>query len=178
MKKILLQFKRQAVLFKEVAEMVLNQAKPEEVKPWLDLLSKETGKDYTKKWNMAWLPQSSQMVWPQMRKDLKQEVLKICKALLEMREKAKPEDVADAEAYAFAELCSELGHLAVSLNLSKVDEKLSDVAEAWITLFVPPHRCTRVSPPAGSILLASIMQFKGMGCVELRRNNYSSNTLN
>jgi len=46
MKQVLFKLKRRVVLFKETAQMILNQAEFSEVKPWLDLLSAEMGTDF------------------------------------------------------------------------------------------------------------------------------------
>jgi len=56
MRNFLLKLKRQAVLYKEIAQMVLNHSKPEEVAPWLNILSAETTYDYTLFWDVLLLP--------------------------------------------------------------------------------------------------------------------------
>lgn len=67
------------------------------------------------------------------------EILRIGSALQVMCKENRPQDIRDEDVFIFAELCSELGHLAVYLQSPEVDEKLTDVAEGWISLLVPPR---------------------------------------
>ena len=52
MKQVLFKLKRRVVLFKETAQMILNQAEFSEVKPWLDLLSAEMDTDFATEWKL------------------------------------------------------------------------------------------------------------------------------
>ena len=173
MKQVLFKLKRRVVLFKETAQMILNQAEFSEVKPWLDLLSAEMGTDFAAEWKLQILPPNSEQIWLTVRHFLKKEILRIGSALQVMCKENRPQDIRDEDVFIFAELCSELGHLAVYLQSPEVDEKLTDVAEGWISLLVPPRGRVRFSKEALSILFASIMEFKGMGCVELQKHNYN-----
>ena len=63
MKQVLFKLKRRVVLFKETAQMILNQAEFIEVKPWLDLLSAEMGTDFAAEWKLQKLPRNSEQIW-------------------------------------------------------------------------------------------------------------------
>ena len=134
MKQVLFKLKRRVVLFKETAQMILNQAEFSEVKPWLDLLSAEMGTDFAAEWKLQKLPRNSEQIWLIVRHFLKKEILRIGSALQVMCKENRPQDIRDEDVFIFAELCSELGHLAVYLQSPEVDEKLTDVAEGWTGL--------------------------------------------
>lgn len=121
---------------------------------------------------IAETPRNLEQIWLTVRHFLKKETAaSAVRAGDVQREPAQ--DIRDEDVFIFAELCSELGHLAVYLQSPEVDEKLTDVAEGWISLLVPPRGRVRFSKEALSILFASIMEFKGMGCVELQKHNYN-----
>ena len=74
MKQVLFKLKRRVVLFKETAQMILNQAEFSEVKPWLDLLSAEMGTDFAAEWKLQKLPRNSEQIWLTVRHFLKKEI--------------------------------------------------------------------------------------------------------
>ena len=178
MRNFLLKLKRQAFLYKEIAQMVLNHSKPEEVAPWLNILSAETTYDYTLFWDVLLLPFEADKLWQNMQPDIVREVGYICHKADRLLENVVPEAVTDGEVLAFAELCSELGHLAAYLKVPQLDEQLADMASKQLPLLATAVDAGSVSPSVASLLFASVMQFKGMGIVELKEDNGTSISLN
>ncbi len=168
--------KRRVVLFKEIAQMVLNRSEAREIMPWLNILSAETTYDYSLFWNMSVLPDGADKLWQDMHPDIMREIERICISVDKYLSSLYPGEVFDCDVLDFAELCSELGHLSVWLNVPQLDNQLADMAGQWIPLFVSPEN--HLSQRALSILLASVMQFKGMGMVELKEDDSTNIHLN
>ena len=68
--------------------------------------------------------------------------------------------------------------MAAYLKVPQLDEQLADMASKQLPLLATAVDAGSVSPSVASLLFASVMQFKGMGIVELKEDNGTSISLN